>query len=69
MAILRGLGSKVLPCGCFVGVYETYQASVVGRIDARHPSCDDPRHVRHAPVLVPAAAEQPPVREDLPGSH
>ena len=44
MRILRGLGSASLGCGCFVGVYETYDGRTIGIIDERGPSCPDPTH-------------------------
>jgi hypothetical protein len=44
MRILRGLSSRVLPCGCLAGVYETYDSEVVGILDAREPSCTIPSH-------------------------
>ena len=43
MRLLRGLTGRVLPCGCLVGVYETYGGKVVGSIDARGAACDDHR--------------------------
>lgn len=47
MRFLRGLGGKALPCGCLVGVYETYNGGVVATIDARGPDCDQPDHRLH----------------------
>ena len=44
MRILRGLSSRLLPCGCLTGVYETYDNEVVGIIDARGPACADESH-------------------------
>jgi hypothetical protein len=44
MRILRGLSSRVLPCGCLVGVYETYTAEVALILDARGAHCADPNH-------------------------
>jgi hypothetical protein len=45
MAILRGLSSRLLSCGCLAGVYETYEGDVVTIVDARGPACKNPRHV------------------------
>ena len=45
MAILRGLSSRLLTCGCLAGVYETYEGDVVTIIDARGPACKNPTHV------------------------
>ena len=39
MRILRGLSSKFLPCGCLAGVYETYDGTVVGILDAKADAC------------------------------
>ena len=53
MRFLRGLTGKVLPCGCLVGVYETYDGTVVATIDAPGASCTSPKHGRHAIVGTP----------------
>jgi hypothetical protein len=44
MQILRGLSSKILPCGCLAGVYETYNGEVVGILDARSGACTIAAH-------------------------
>lgn len=44
MRILRGLSSKFLPCGCLVGIYETYDSETVAVIDAHSDSCARPTH-------------------------
>lgn len=44
MRILRGLASRFLPCGCLVGVYETYEGEIVSIVDAHAPSCADSAH-------------------------
>ena len=44
MRILRGLSSKFLPCGCLVGVYETYDSETVAVLDVKSQSCADPTH-------------------------
>ena len=43
VTLLRGLTGRVLPCGCLVGVYETYAGKVIGSIDARGCACDEHR--------------------------
>ena len=57
--LLRGLASEVLPCGCLVGVYETYSGAVVRSIDSRGAICSLPQHSVHAvlpdPPTPPAA--------------
>jgi hypothetical protein len=45
MRILRGLTSRLLPCGCVAGVYETYDGAVVTVVDERGERCADPAHV------------------------
>lgn len=37
--ILRGLSSRLLPCGCLLGIYETYEGTVIGLVDARAAEC------------------------------
>jgi len=44
MRILRGLGSRLLACGCFVGVYETYSGETVEIVEERGPRCTDLSH-------------------------
>jgi hypothetical protein len=44
MRILRGLTSRLLPCGCIAGVYETYDGPVVTLLDERQSTCQDPTH-------------------------
>jgi hypothetical protein len=44
MRILRGLSSRVLPCGCLAGLYETYDSEIVGILDARGLCCADSSH-------------------------
>jgi hypothetical protein len=46
MRILRGLGSRVLPCGCVAGVYETYDGETVAILDAPATSCAEPDHTQ-----------------------
>ena len=45
MRILRGLSSRQLPCGCVVGIYETYESEIVVLVDARGHSCGNDEHV------------------------
>jgi hypothetical protein len=44
MRLLRGLGSRLLPCGCLAGIYETYADTTVTIIDARGEHCDHSEH-------------------------
>jgi hypothetical protein len=50
MRLLRGLAGRVLPCGCLVGVYETYSGGVIATIDARGLACNQPGHRLHGSV-------------------
>lgn len=52
MRILRGIGSRTLPCGCLVGLYETYDRQIVAIIDARCSSCADTKHVVDAIITI-----------------
>ena len=44
MRILRGLSSRFLPCGCLVGIYETYDSETVAILDVKSQSCAHPTH-------------------------
>ena len=44
MRILRGLTSRLLPCGCVAGIYETYDGEVVTLVDERSGVCSDANH-------------------------
>ena len=44
MRILRGLRSRLLPCGCVAGIYETYDGEVVTLLDDRNEACQDATH-------------------------
>jgi hypothetical protein len=61
MRILRGLTSRLLPCGCIAGVYETYQGRVITLLDDRHASCTEPSHV--AGEEIPELASIGPTSE------
>ena len=59
MRLLRGLAGRVLACGCFVGVYETYDGQIVSTIDACGPGCRQAGHALHAVVTdVPTPDRQ-----------
>ena len=44
MRILRGLTSRVLPCGCVAGIYETYDGTVITLLDERQSTCQIDTH-------------------------
>lgn len=60
MRLLRGIGGRVLACGCLVGVYETYAGTVIASIDAPGSSCHRPDHRLHELVSVSEADGPPP---------
>lgn len=60
MRIMRGLASRLLPCGCLTGVYETYDGEIVGILDARNPACADPAHARGNVVPLQPPAQTSP---------
>ena len=53
MRIYRILRGWVQPCGCLVGVYETFAGGVVGIIDHRGSGCPDVSHKIGRPVEPP----------------
>ena len=62
MRILRGLTSRLLPCGCVAGVYETYAGLVITLLDERLSTCSDPNHAEGNEIpklagLVPKASK------------
>lgn len=65
MRLLRGLGSRLLPCGCLAGIYETYADTTVTIIDARGEHCDNVAHTVGGELPVESALQlpaQPPAR-------
>jgi hypothetical protein len=50
MRILRGLTSRLLPCGCVAGVYETYDGEIVTLLDDRQATCTNANHENGNPV-------------------
>lgn len=54
MRILRGLTSRLLPCGCVAGVYETYDSHLVTLLDEKQPTCPDPSHAEGSEIPDPA---------------
>jgi hypothetical protein len=55
MRIRLALNSYSRPCGCLVGVYETYAGEVVEIVDARGEECRDRSHRRGARLDIPAS--------------
>ena len=52
LRILRGLGSRALPCGCLVGLYETYANETVAIVDAKGVGCAERSHRVDATIKV-----------------
>jgi hypothetical protein len=65
LRILRGLGSRSLECGCFVGVYETYAGATVEVVEERDPRCAERSH-EDGRVILPVDGDNnsihPPAR-------
>lgn len=59
--ILRGLSSRLLPCGCLLGIYETYEGQVVGLVDAKASRCAISAHDEGKILPV---ADRPATRVD-----
>lgn len=60
MNILRGVGGRVLGCGCLVGLYETYTSQTVAILDARGSNCQDLTHRVGASIDVESLAFSQP---------
>ncbi len=56
MRLLRVVNSRVLVCGCFVGVYETYGGAAVEIIDGRGETCQAKGHVTGRQLSTKAAS-------------
>jgi hypothetical protein len=59
MRLLRGVSGESLPCGCLIGVYETYEGTVVRMIDATGDSCPHPHHRVNAELPSTAVPREP----------
>jgi hypothetical protein len=57
MRLLRVIQSRLLACGCLVGVYETYGGESLEIIDSRGQDCVEASH--RPGVVVPAPLEPP----------
>ncbi len=64
MRVLRGVGSGLLACGCFVGLYETYRGPTVQIIEERGAVCANPQH--RPGVQQPYAPDRHPVSPATP---
>ena len=68
MRILRGLSSKILPCGCVAGVYETYDGQIVGILDGKAPGCSHSEH-RDGNIIPSEIAASPQRHAEQPSSE
>jgi hypothetical protein len=69
MRILRLLSSRPLPCGCLLGIYETYSGPIVTILDARGDDCRDATHRPGVQVSEPrpaAPGRRPPTGPSRP---
>ena len=66
MRIRRGLSSRLLPCGCLAGIYETYRDEIVVIVDARSPECADPSHMDGNVIPNPIDHDHPPSTDPIP---
>ena len=69
MRILRGLTSRLLPCGCLAGIYETYDGAVVMLLDDRHAGCTNATHVAGNEVPEFAGPPRDPESSFHAGTH
>lgn len=60
MRLLRGLGSRLLPCGCLAGIYETYADTTVTIIDARGEHCDNVDHTVGGTTAIESVGQAQP---------
>lgn len=66
MRLLRGVGSRLLPCGCLAGIYETYADTTVTIIDARGEHCEKTEHTVGGVMPIEEAFQaqaQPPPQQ------
>jgi hypothetical protein len=68
MRILRVVGSGLLPCGCFVGLYETYSGPTVQIIEERGVSCRERDHEPGAQI-APASTSRPATPDSSPAAR
>ena len=64
--IRRGLSSRHLPCGCLVGIYETYNDETVAVVDVRGVNCSDPAHSDGNTIPLPLSAGTLSAQHDRP---
>ena len=66
MPILRGTNSAQLPCGCLIGLYETYRGRTIAIIDLKGSSCTDRPHRVNAQIPWSADTTVAPDRTIAP---
>jgi hypothetical protein len=50
------LGGRVLPCGCLVGSYETWEGDVVDVLDAHDDRCGEASHAANSIIKLAHSA-------------
>jgi hypothetical protein len=60
MRILRVVNGRTLPCGCLIGIYETYGAEIVAIVDAKGSDCTNVAHQVDSPVDAHPGEALPP---------
>jgi hypothetical protein len=69
MRILRGVGSRTLPCGCLIGFYETYDNKTIAVVDARGASCTNTAHRVDTRITVDIADATQSLQMPVSGSR
>jgi len=69
MRIYRVLRGSVRPCGCLVGVYETFDGGTVGIIDERGNNCPDRSHRVGRPIAPPTPPAGSSTQSDSPSAE
>jgi hypothetical protein len=58
------LDSRLLACGCLIGVYETYSGKTLSIVDARGAGCRDRKHRLNHVVSEQRLETEPQVKAD-----
>jgi hypothetical protein len=64
MRLLRILRSQLLPCECFVGIYETYDGATVEIVEEKGKSCHQPDHQAGRVLPTGPPSREPAARAD-----
>jgi hypothetical protein len=61
------LNSRLLACGCLIGVYETYSGKTLSIVDARGEGCQDKTHRLNSVISDQRPGDSPIEAGDTPG--